>query len=103
MPPKRLLVEFCALSGRILRFANSGVSLPQFMQQISKMLLDFSESDAVNLYIKADTLYHRCEAKYWPKKIFRLRSYRDSEKFWGDDDFEKLRKGVMENAFDYSS
>jgi signal transduction histidine kinase len=103
MPPKRLLGDFCALSGKILRFANSGVSLSQFMQQISKMLLDFSESDAVNLYIKADKLYHRCEAKYWPKKIFRLRSSQDSEQFWGDDDLEKLRRGVMENIYEYSS
>jgi two-component system NtrC family sensor kinase len=103
MPQKRLLTEFCALSGKILRYANRGVSLPQFMQHISKMLLDFSESDAVNLYIRTDQLYHRCEVTKWPKVLFQLKTCKDSAHCLGSNDLGKLRKGVMEGDFKSSS
>ncbi len=55
--------DFRALSHRILEYANRGVLRDTFQRYISKMIMDFSGCDAVELWLKEHGKYFRCEAR----------------------------------------
>ncbi len=59
---RKLAKEFQALSHQILHFANQGLLRPQFQQEVSKMIIDFSGCDAVELWLKDHNKYFRCRA-----------------------------------------
>jgi two-component system NtrC family sensor kinase len=55
--------DFRALSHQILQVANRGVLRDTFQRDISKMIMDFSGCDAVELWLKEHGKYFRCEAR----------------------------------------
>ncbi len=54
--------EFQALSHRILSYANRGILRIYFQMEVSKMILDFSGCDTVELWLKDHGKYFRCKA-----------------------------------------
>ncbi len=59
---RKLTKEFQALSHQILQYANQGLLRPHFQQEVSKMIIDFSGCDAVELWLKGHDKYFRCRA-----------------------------------------
>jgi len=70
--PRRLLKDFRALSQQILKYANQGLLRPHFQQEVSKMIMNFSGCDAVEMWLKEHGKYFRCEAKRPSKQPFSL-------------------------------
>ena len=99
----RLLSEFCDLSGKILRSANRGVSLYQFLHEISRILIDFSQSDVVTVRIIDDGQNILCKTKRESIKDFRFEVFEDSIQFWEDSDLGEIRRAIMEHCLCDSS
>ena len=78
---RKLVKDFHALSHQILQYANQGVSRINFQQEVSKMIMDFSGCDAVELWLKEHGKYFRCEATRHPKQSFsfKITSYVQNE------------------------
>jgi two-component system NtrC family sensor kinase len=53
--------DFRALSHRILQTANRGILRDTFQRDVSRMIIDFSASDAIELWLKEHGKYFRCE------------------------------------------
>lgn len=64
--------DLAALSEAILRYANRGVSRIDFMREVSKMLMEFSRCDAVELRLRDPELYYLWEATGRPDEPFRF-------------------------------
>jgi two-component system NtrC family sensor kinase len=62
--------DFRDLSQRILHYANRAVSVADFLREASKMILDFSGCDSVELRLKEGDSYSHCEAKRGAKQSF---------------------------------
>ncbi|MBW2312225.1 MAG: hypothetical protein JRF35_14350 [Deltaproteobacteria bacterium] len=61
-PSRELIEGFGALLRWILSYANHGISRIDLLRELTKMLYDFSGCDSVELRIKHDDKYYRCEA-----------------------------------------
>jgi len=70
---RKLVKDFHALSHQILQYANQGISRITFQHEVSKMIIDFSECDAVELWLKEHGKYFRCEARRQSKQSFSLK------------------------------
>ncbi|MDI7259008.1 MAG: hypothetical protein QME90_03695, partial [Thermodesulfobacteriota bacterium] len=55
----KLAKEFQALSHQILQYASQGVLRPHFQREVSRMILDFSGADEVELWLKDHGKYFR--------------------------------------------
>jgi len=64
---RKLAKEFQALSHQILQYANQGLLRPHFQQEVTKMIIDFSGCDAVELWLKDHNKYFRCRANRHPE------------------------------------
>lgn len=69
---QRLAEKFCALSRRILRYANRGTPRVEFLREISEMLLDFSGCDCLELHMKDGNFCYRWETTRRPEQSFRF-------------------------------
>ena len=58
------------LSHRILQFASRGVLRTKFQQTVSKMIMEFSGCDAVELWVKEHNKYFRCKMERRPHQSF---------------------------------
>lgn len=67
---RKLADDFRGLANRILLDAKRGLPRIDFLREVSRMLLDFSGCDAVELRLKGRDKYHRCEATRRPKQSF---------------------------------
>ncbi len=78
---RKVVEDLQALSHRILQCANQGVLRMNFQQEVSKLIMDFSGCDAVELWLKEHGKYFRCEAKRHPKQSFsfEIKSYMQNE------------------------
>ena len=59
---RKLVEEFQELSNRILQIANRGALRPHFQREVSKLIMDFSECDTIELWLKDHEQYFRCKA-----------------------------------------
>ncbi len=64
--------DFRALSLKVLHYASRGLPRIYFMQEVCKMLLDFSGCDAVELRIKRREKYFVCQIVKGIRKSFRV-------------------------------
>jgi len=64
---RKLAKEFQALSHQILQYANRGLLRPPLQQEVSKMIIDFSGCDAVELWLKDHDKYFRSRACRHPE------------------------------------
>ena len=92
---RKLGKGFHALSHQILHFANQGPLRPHFQQEVSKMIIDFSGCDAVELWLKDHDKYFRCRANRYPKasSVFKITPSTEigkSEMIPGPDDDPNL-------------
>ncbi|MCX7021759.1 MAG: ATP-binding protein [bacterium] len=55
----KLAADFCFITRRILRFANLGTPRLEFLREMSRMLLEFSHCDAVELRMRDGDLHYR--------------------------------------------
>src|SRR4030043_1527792 len=78
---RKLVEEFQALSNRILQIANRGALRPHFQREVSRMILDFSGANEVELWLKDHGKYFRSVVKRHPKKpfLFGIRSSAQNE------------------------
>ncbi len=76
LPYRKSVEEFQALSNRILQFANQGPRRPHFQPEVSRMILDFSGADEVELWLRGHGKYFRSVAKrHFPRSnLFTIRS-----------------------------
>ncbi len=65
-PASRRCRDYRALSQAILRQVNSGTSRIDFLREIARLLLDFSECDSVELRVRRKDQCFRCEAAQHP-------------------------------------
>ena len=59
----KFVKDFHVLSHRVLHYANQGVLRIEFQQEVSKIIMDFSGCDAVELWVKEHGNYFRSELK----------------------------------------
>jgi len=59
---RKLAEGFQTLSHQILHFANQGPLIPHFLEEVSKLIIHFSGSDSVELWLKDHDKYFRCRA-----------------------------------------
>jgi signal transduction histidine kinase len=86
------------LSHRILQFASRGVLRTKFQQEVSKMILDFSGCDAVELWVKEHRKYFRCKIERRPDQslLFDITTLRQDEtgvknrSFWTNEVKKRL-------------
>lgn len=62
--------DFQTLSHQILQYANRGILRISFQQEVSKMIMDFSGCDGIELWVKDHDKYFRCEAKRESDEFF---------------------------------
>jgi len=106
-----MVQDFRALSHRILQYANRGGPVIEFLREVSKMLLDFSGCDAVELLLKEGENYSRCEANRHAKQFFHFEiipraQNEDGESIPGtqkDSDLERLCNYIVHGRIDPSS
>lgn len=67
---RKLAKDFQELSHQILQYANQGVLRTYFQQEVSKMILNFSGCDALELWVKDHDKYFRCKANRLPGSSF---------------------------------
>ncbi len=105
--------DYMGLSRRILRLANRGVPRIDFLREVSKLLMDFSRCDAVELRLiprVRDELHYRWESTRRPKPSFRfvvLSDAQEEKRESGDraaenTGFERLCRAVLSGRFDAS-
>ena len=71
-PGHKLAEDFRALLHRILHYANCGLPRIEFAREVSRMLIDFSGCDAVELRLKRGGKYYLCQAKRGIRQWFRF-------------------------------
>lgn len=64
--------EFTVISQKILRYANRGVARIEFLTEISNMLLESLQCDALELRLKDPDLYYRWEFTDAPTRSSRF-------------------------------
>jgi signal transduction histidine kinase len=69
----KLAEDFRALLHQILNYANQGLPRIEFMREVSKMLIDFSGCDAVELRLRRRYKYYVCENTRGAEKFFRVK------------------------------
>jgi signal transduction histidine kinase len=67
-PAKISADEFNTLSRRILRYANRGLPRVEFLNETSRMLLEYAKCDSVDIWTKERRKYFRCTAVKTQKK-----------------------------------
>ena len=77
----KVVEDLQALSHRILQCATQGVLRMDFQQKVTKMIMDFSGCDAVELWLKEHGKYFRCTTKRHLKQpfSFEMTSYVQNE------------------------
>jgi two-component system NtrC family sensor kinase len=99
------------LSHQVLYYANRGIPRIDFMREVTRMLIDFSGCDVVEMRIKRSDKYFLCEAVRGNKVSFRIDhlSCEQIEKdkmipcSQSDSGIETLCHNIMLNKFDSSS
>jgi len=67
---RKLAEDFRTLSHQILQYANRGILRINFQQEVSKMIMEFSGCDAVELWVKDHDRYYRCRGSRHPGASF---------------------------------
>jgi two-component system NtrC family sensor kinase len=67
---RKLAEDLRALSHRILQYASRGVLRTKFQEDVSKMIMDLSGCDAVELWVKEHGKYFRCKMEHRPDQSF---------------------------------
>jgi hypothetical protein len=96
---RKLTEDFRDLSHRILHYANRGVPTIHFLREVSKMLLEFSGCDAVELRLKEGENYSRCEANRHAKQFFRFEIIPRAQ----NEDGERIPGSQKDSAFNPTS
>jgi signal transduction histidine kinase len=71
------------LSDQIFEYANLGIPRTDFLQEVSDLLIQFFECDAVELWLEEAGTQARCETTGRPKRSFRYRLIRGVKKKGG--------------------
>ena len=58
-----MVKELCLLSNRILTLANKGTPRMDFLQEVAKILLDFSGCEAIEMWLNEENRFYRFEAR----------------------------------------
>jgi hypothetical protein len=107
----KLTESFRALSHQVLYYANRGIPRIDFMREVTKMLIDFSGCDVVEIRIKRGDKYFLCETIRDNKFSFRIDhlpcTQIEKDKMipclQSDSGIETLCHNIMLNQFDSSS
>src|SRR4030042_4516591 len=59
---RKLAEGFQTLSRKILHFSNQGLLISHFLEEVSKVIIHFSGSDSIELWLKDRDKYFRCRA-----------------------------------------
>src|SRR5512136_1876937 len=63
-PSSKPMEAFRTLARQILQYANRGILRAEFQRAVSKMILDFSGCDAVELWVREHEKYFRCQTEH---------------------------------------
>jgi two-component system NtrC family sensor kinase len=107
-PDHNLAEDFYLLSNRILRYASRALPRLDFVREISKILIDFSGCDLVEIRVKRREKFYRCEMTRNNKHLFRWKYFpclRTEDKRLipcskGDSGIEKLCRDILLGKFD---
>lgn len=70
---KKQARDIRALSYQILQLANRGLLRIDFQREVSKMLIDFSGCDSIELWLRDHEKYYRCKASQQPNRSFKIK------------------------------
>ncbi len=78
---RQLVEEFQTLTNRILQFANQGPLRPHFQKEVSQMILDVTDADEVELWLRDHGKYFRSMVKRQSPSpsLFTIRSSAQNE------------------------
>lgn len=104
------LEDSVGLSRKILGCANRNLSRSDFLREISKVLIDFSECDAIEIRLWQDNIHYRWMASCRPEQTARLELVRWLTDESGrvipvlseDSDLERLCRSVALQQFDWA-
>lgn len=96
------------LSDRIFELANQGLPRTDFLKEVSDLMIQFFDCDAVELWLEEAGMQARCETTRRPKRSFRYRLIRGAKKKGGkgipvlrsDSQLEALCRGVLLGKID---
>lgn len=105
-----LVREFRELAHRILHYANRGFLRTDFLREISKIIMDFSGCDAVELHLQERGKYNRCKITCHPEPTFcfETASYAENREVeflpgsQDDSDMKRLRREIFRGHLDSS-
>ncbi len=93
---RKMVEDFRILSQRILRLANRGIPLINFLREILKMIIEFSKCDYVEMRFNEGDKDYKCKAKKTPEFSFRL----ESQPFIIDDNGKSIPCYVDETGLE---
>ncbi|TET77394.1 MAG: hypothetical protein E3J41_07200 [Candidatus Cloacimonadota bacterium] len=107
---RKMVEDFRTLSQKILRSANRRVPLINFFREVSKMLIEFSQCDEIEMRLKEGKKYYRCKAKNRPEFSFHLENMLFIQNKNGksipcsgeESAIEKLCRNIFTGEFDTS-
>lgn len=79
-PNPRRVEEISRLIRRILTCANRRLGRIDFLRDVSKIVLDFSHCDAMDLYLRDPDLHYRWKATRRPERSFHFEALPDAKK-----------------------
>lgn len=114
-PTARQAEDFSELSQRILSYASRGLARIEFLREVSKMVMEFSRCDAMELRLRDPDLHYRWEAARRPEPFFRFvilpntraqksKLHASSPEAASEESagLERLRRDVVRGCFDPS-
>ncbi|MFC1724757.1 ATP-binding protein [candidate division KSB1 bacterium] len=75
----RLFEDFRELSHKILAFSNKAVPLNEFFEELSKIIINFSCCDTIEIWLKDASNFYRSLARLQPKDFFEFYSISKNE------------------------
>lgn len=102
--------DFSALSHEILDYANRGIPRIDFLREVSKKLIKFSQADALELWLRESSKYVRCRINRQEDDSFQyevIPSIEDEDKrlvplLKNNSTINRLRIDVISRRFDKS-
>ena len=94
------------LTNRILHAATRCPPRIEFLREISRMLIEFSGCEVVEMWVEENDIHSRCEAGRSPRRAFRfeMTSYTQNEADSQDhSNLERFCRNILQGHFDPSS
>ena len=103
--------DFQAWSRRLWRYSSRGIPRTEFLRRVTRLLVDLSRSDVVELCLKEGDMFSCCRGWVGPEKSFHFETVRCEDIGWGGEGrdsgaasaCDRLRSEILHGKLELSS